>query len=266
MIWSYILYLPAVVSIVWALVIVLTKKHLTHGQILFCFTLIVDAFAIAVAGVFFRGRAGNLFIYNYLLEVSAILCSPMYYISICSLTESRGAILRQRRVFFIPLLFIVGLTIGSFGVHPSSYDAMCRQAFEDGYASIVPGYTAYNFMVIWVFYLFPIVTILMGIVLLILGERKIRRYKKSFDSYYAQGLNQPKLNIREIVIISWLFLPFGMLTFYFIAFRPIYYKYWLILCMLMLTVIQYLTGRFAYRYNYDARYLANYIRNQIDSK
>jgi hypothetical protein len=97
-----------------------------------------------------------------------------------------------------------------------------------------------------------------------LSERKVRRYKQRFDSYYAQGLNMPRLNIREIVIITWLFLPFIMLTIYLIAYRPFYYKYWLILCALMLTVIQYLTGRFAYRYNYDARFLADYIRNQTE--
>ena len=33
----------------------------------------------------------------------------------------------------------------------------------------------------------------------------------------------------------------------------------------MLSVIQYLTGRFAYRYNYDARFLADYIRNQTEN-
>ena len=33
--WSFILFLPAVVSIVWALVIVLTKKRLTSAQALF---------------------------------------------------------------------------------------------------------------------------------------------------------------------------------------------------------------------------------------
>jgi glucan phosphoethanolaminetransferase (alkaline phosphatase superfamily) len=72
----------------------------------------------------------------------------------------------------------------------------------------------------------------------------------------------PKLNIREIVIVAALFMPFGLLLIYLIVFRPFYYKYWLILCALILTVIQYFAGRFAYRYDYDARYLAEYIRKQ----
>ena len=41
--WSYILFLPAVVSIVWALVIVLTKKRLTSAQALFSLSLLVSA-------------------------------------------------------------------------------------------------------------------------------------------------------------------------------------------------------------------------------
>ena len=237
--WSYILFLPAVVSIVWALVIVLTKKRLTSAQALFSLSLLVSAFAITVAGVYFRGQVEKLFIYDFLLEVSTVFCLPLYYISICSLTEPRGATLAQRHVFLIPILFTIGLTIGAFGMHPSRYQAMCLDVAENGRIPWHPDDMAYNFMILW--------------------------DKQRFDSYYAQSLNMPRLNIREIVIITWLFLPFIMLTIYLIAYRPYYYKYWLILCALMLTVIQYLTGRFAYRYYYDARFLADYIRNQPEN-
>ena len=263
--WSFILYLPAVVSIAWAIIIALTKKRPTHAQILFCLSLLVDAFAITVAGVFFRGQAGSLYLYDYLLEVSASFCAPMFYISICSLIEPRGATLKQRRVFLVPILFTIGLTIGAFGMHPSRYQDMCQTVIESGHIPWRPGDLAYNFMILWNQIVFPAVTVVMGTVLIIFAERKVRVYKKRFDSYYAQGLNMPHLNIREVVIISCLFLPFGMLTIYLIAFRPHYYKYWLILCAVILTVIQYLTGRFAYRYNYDARYLADYIRNQTQT-
>jgi hypothetical protein len=145
-------------------------------------------------------------------------------------------------------------------MHPSRYQAMCLEVFDSGHIPWHPGDLGYNFMVLWNQIVFPLLMIIMGAVLLFMSERKVRRYKQRFDSYYAQGLNMPRLNIREIVIITWLFLPFIMLTIYLIAYRPYYYKYWLILCALMLTVIQYLTGRFAYRYNYDARFLADYIR------
>lgn len=263
--WSYILYLPAIVSMAWAIIIALTKKHPTHAQILFCIALIVDAFAITVAGVYFRGQAGNLYIYDYILEIVASFCAPMFYISICSLTEPRGATLRQRQIFLVPLLFAVGLTVASFGMHPSRYQAMCLEVYQSGRIPWHPGDFAYNFMILWNQLVFPVVTIVTGIILLILSERKVRVYKKRFDSYYAEGLKMKKLNIREIIIISFLFFPFGLLFIYLIAFRPFYYKYWLILCALILTVIQYLTGRFAYRYNYDARYLAEYIRNQTEN-
>lgn len=247
---------------VWAFVIVLAKKRLTHAQILFALSLVVDAFSIALAGIYFRGQAGRLYIYDYLLESTVILAAPMYYISVCALTEPRGATLRQRHVFIIPLLFIMGLTIGAFGMHPSRYQAMCLQVIDTGHIPWIAGDFAYNYMVLWNQIVFPVVTIVMGIILLVVSERKIRLYKQRFDSYYAHDLHMPHLNIREIVIISWLYLPFGMLTIYLIAFRPYYYKYWLILSSLMLTVIQHLTGRFAFRYNLDARFLANYVRNK----
>ncbi len=263
--WSYILFLPAVMSIVWALVIVLTKKRLTSAQALFSLSLLVSAFAITVAGVYFRGQVEKLFIYDFLLEASTVFCLPLYYISICSLTEPRGATLSQRHVFLIPILFTLGLVIGAFGMHPSRYQAMCLDVAENGRIPWHPDDMAYNFMILWNQIVFPLLMLIMGTVLLLLSERKVRRYKQRFDSYYAQGLNMPRLNIREIVIITWLFLPFIMLTIYLIAYRPYYYKYWLILCALMLTVIQYLTGRFAYRYNYDARFLADYIRNQPEN-
>lgn len=258
--WSFILYLPAVVSMVWALIIALTKKHPTPAQILFCLLLIVNAFVVTMAGVYFRGKVHSLYLYDYLLEVSAVFTTPFYYISICSLTEPRGATLKQRHIFLIPILFTIGLTIGAFCMHPSRYQAMCFEVFDSGRIPWHPGDLGYNFMILWNQILFPLLMIIMGAILLIVSERKVRLYKLRFDSYYAQGLNMPRLNIREIVIITWLFLPFIMLTIYLIAYRPYYYKYWLILSAVILTVIQYLTGRFAYRYNYDARFLADYIR------
>ncbi len=260
--WSYILYLPAVVSIAWALIIALTKKHLTHAQILFCLSLMVDAFCITVSGVYFRGQSGSLYIYDYLLEVTAMMSAPMFYISICSLTEPRGATLKQRHVFLVPILFTVGLTIGAFGMHPSRYQDMCLAVFENGRIPWRPGDCAYNFMIFWNQFVFPVVTIVTGTILILLAWHKVSIYKKRFDSYYAQRLKQPCLDIRGILVLSCLFMPFGLLTIYLIAFRPHYYKYWLILSAVILTVIQYLTGRFAYHYNYDARFLAEYIRNQ----
>ncbi len=260
--WSYILYLPAIVSIAWAIIIALTKKHPTTAQILFCLSLMVNAFAITVMGVYFRGQTPTLFIYDYMIEVSTISCLPFYYISICSLTGPRGATLRQRRVFIVPILFTIGLTIGAFGMHPSRYQAMCIEVFNNHSIRWQPGDTAYNFMVLWNQIVFPIATIIMGIILLIDSGRKVHLYKKRFDSFYARDLNMPNLNIRDIVVVTWMFLPFIMLTIFFIAFRPFYYKYWIIACAVLLTVIQYLTGRFAYRYDIDARALAEYVKNK----
>lgn len=260
--WSYIIYLPALVSIAWAMIIILTKKHLTHAQILFSLSLLVHAFSITVAGIYFRGLTNNLYIYSYLLEVSAMLYAPMFYISICSLTEPSGATLKQRRVFLVPILFTIGLTIGAFGMHPSRYQDICIQTFESGRVPWQPGDIAYNFMILWNQFVFPIAGLITGFTLVFFGWRKVSIYKKRFDSYYAERLNEPHIDIREFLILTCLFIPFGLFAIYLIAIRPYYYKYWIIGCALILTSIQYLTGRFAYRYDYDARFLANHIRNQ----
>lgn len=139
---------------------------------------------------------------------------------------------------------------------------MCIEVFNNHSIRWQPGDTAYNFMVLWNQIVFPVATIIMGIILLIDSGRKVRLYKKRFDSFYARDLSMPNLNIRDIVVVTWMFLPFIMLTIFFIAFRPFYYKYWIIACAVLLTVIQYLTGRFAYRYDIDARALAEYVKNK----
>ncbi len=258
--WSYILFLPALISIFWAFIIILTRKRLTHAQILFTLSLLVDAVAITSSAIFFRGQVGNLYIYDYLLEISVSFCPAIYYICICSLTEPRGVTLKQRRSFFPPILFTLGLTIAAFGMHPSRYQAMCLQVIDTGHIPWHPSDFPYNFMIFWNQILFPVFILTSGIIILILSERKVRLYKYRFDSFYSKKLNLPHLDIREIVIISWIFLPFGMLTIYLIAFRPYYYKYWLILSSILLSVIQYLSGRFAYRYTLDARFLAKFIK------
>ena len=123
--WSYILFLPALVSAFWALVIVIGRRRPTRSQVILSLMLLIEAVAMTVFGVFFRGQEEQIFIYTYTFEVLAVVCGPMYYIGICSHTEARGATLEQRRVFIIPLLFIIGLTIAAFWLGPRRYGVMC---------------------------------------------------------------------------------------------------------------------------------------------
>ena len=259
--WSYIVYLPAIVSAVWALVIVMGHRRPTRSQVILSLMLFIEAVAMTVFGVFFRGQEEHIFIYTYTWEVLAVVCGPMFYIGICAHTEARGATLEQRRVFLIPLLFIIGLTVAVFWLGPRRYEEMCRFYREYG-ISWNKEDPAWNFMTIWKYGVFPVVLIVYSFILVLIATRKIRRFQQRYNSYYAEDMNLPFFNMRDLNTIVWIFIPLAGLIYYACYFRPPYYKYWLIVSVTLLAVVQFLTGRLAYRMKYDARYLAEYIRTK----
>ena len=258
--WSYILFLPAVVSLLWSLAIVVLKRHLTRAHLILSLMLLLEAFAITVLGVFFRGRAGSLFIYDFVFECIAMFCGPMYYVGVCSLTEPRGATLRQRHSFFIPILFVFGLTYGAFWLGPRRYEEMCYALREVG-ATWIDGDNAWNFMLFWDHWLFPVLLLAVCTWFIVASSRRLNIFRRRFNSFYADGNELKKVNIRDINVLTWCFLPLGVIVVLLIDLRPLYYKYWLIACSVLLTVIQFLTGRFVFRLDYDARFLAEYVRN-----
>jgi hypothetical protein len=261
--WSYILFLPALVSFLWALAMVLIKKHLTRAQLLQSLTFIMEGTAMVLLAVFFRGRAGSLFIYDFLFETLVMLCGPMYYMSVCSLSEPRGASLRQRRVFLFPLFFILGLTVGAFWLGPRRYELMCH-AIRDGEAAFISGESAWNFMLFWNHILFPVMVLLLGLVIIIVSSRKTNLYQRRFNSYYADKLNAPQINTRWLTVFSWIFAPLALMAIIAVDYQPIYYKYLLILVAVLFSIVQYFSGHFCYHMDYDARYLAEIIRKEVD--
>ena len=261
--WSFILLLPAVVSLFWPIAIALFKKHPTRAQILLSLLLILMAFNIAVMAVFFRGRAGSLFIYNYIYELVSVLCGPVYYVAICSLTEPRGATLRQRRIFFIPLVFILIHTFLSFHLGPRQYEIMCQQ-IRDGALGSHPTNITWNFLLFWSHYFFSALLIVMNFVLVLMASRKSRLFERRFNSYYAQNINARKNNSRPLRLLSWAFLPMAVLVVLTVDYRPYYYKYILIVLSVFLSVIQFYIGRYTYTLDYDARYLADLVRRDVN--
>lgn len=274
--WSFVLFLPALVSSVWGLAVMLLKRRPTRSQMLLSLMMLMVAFATVMLGVFFRGRAGSLFIYDFVFEVTAVLCAPMFYMGICSLVEPRGATLHQRQVFIIPLIFIIGLTAGAFWLGPRRYEGMCHMLRDqgsaatwsegDGFVGFMAGDAAWNFMYVWDHWLFPVLVLVMCFVLIADGTSKVRDYQKRFNSLYAQNINVPHINNRELLLLAWAFIPIGVSVVFLIDFRPLYYKYWLIGCSVVLSVVQCFLGRFIWRLDYDARYLAQYIRNTNEIK
>lgn len=259
--WSYILYLPAFVSAVWALIIVMGRRRPTRSQVILSLMLFIEAVAMTVFGVFFRGQEEHIFIYTYTWEVLAVVCGPMFYIGICAHTEARGATLEQRRVFLIPLLFIIGLTVAVFWLGPRRYEEMCLFYRENG-ISWNKEDPAWNFMTIWKYGVFPVVLIVYSFILVLIATRKIRRFQQRYNSYYAEDMNLPFFNMRDLNTIVWIFIPLAGLIYYACYFRPPYYKYWLIVSVTLLAGVQFMSGLWAYRMKYDARYLAEYIRNK----
>ncbi len=262
--WSFILFLPALVSICWAIATLAFKRRVTHAQMVLSLTQLMVAFDIIVLVVFFRGRAGSLFIYDFVFESMAVFCMPMYYIGICALTEARGATLKQRRVFLAPIFFILGLTVGAYWLGPRRYEEMCYAIIDDT-AGWIPGDAAWNFLYFWDHWLFPVFTLLLIAVLALLSYSKVRLYQRRFNSYYAEDMNVPFIDSRTLSVFTWLFIPLGIIVVCFIDFRPYLFKYWLIVCAVLLSVLQFLMGRFVYRLDYDARYLAEYIKKKTEN-
>ena len=259
--WSYILFLPALVSAIWALVIVMVHRRPTRSQVILSLMLMIESVAMTVFGIFFRGQEEQIFIYTYTFEVLAVVCGPMYYLGICSHTEPRGATLEHRRVFLIPLLFIVGLTVAAFWLGPRRYGDMCVHYREYGldWNRVDP---AWNNMLVWKYGVFPTVLIVYSFILVIVATLKIRRFQKRYNSYYAEDMNLPYFNMRDFNTIVWIFVPLAGFIYYAAYMRPPYYKYWLIAGVSLLAVVQFIVGRLAYRMKYDARFLADYIRNK----
>lgn len=262
--WSYIMFLPAVVSWFWALATVILKRHMTRAQLLMSLTLFAEGFAMMVLGIFFRDRVGSLFIYDFLFESTVVICGPMFYMAVCSLTEPRGVTLAQRRVFIIPLLFILGLTVGAFLIGPRRYEEMCRLLIANE-SHFIPGDASWNYMYFWYHYLFPILTIVMSFILLIISTVKMNRFRKRFNSYYASNMQAPPIDIKPLIVLTWCFPVIASVIVYAIDMYPPYYKYWIIVCCVLLTVLQFVFGRFVYRCDHDARSLADYIRAQTNT-
>ena len=260
--WTYIMYLPAIVSALWPLALLLTKKHPTRAQLLLSATMLIEAFAFTIATVIFRARTHSLFIYQYLFQLADVLIAPLFYIALCALAEPRGTSLRQRHSLLPPLLFIIGLSIGASLLGPRRYDQMAL-LFRHASLHPLPGDTTWNFMLLWSYPLFSLLIIIHSLTLLLLASRKSILFQRRFNSYYAENIHAPKLNSRPVLLLSWLFLPLAASLIILIALRPPFSKHILIALSLLLSLLQLLLGRYTYSLDYDARYLAHLIRSKL---
>lgn len=253
--WSFLLFLPALVSVLWATATLLLRRKLNRAQVLLSLTLILEAFAMTVMFVFFRGKAGGLFIYDFLFQSVALLIIPMYYMGICSLCEPRGVTLKQRRSFFVPLLYILILTVGAFNLGPRRYEIMCH-AIGNQSARFIAGDMAWNFMLTVSQIVFPLLLFFFSILIMASANRKFRVFINRYNTFYSDRMHKPRVKSVMLNVTSLAFFLLGFAQVLLITYRPYYYKYWLIACAVLVTVIQFFFGRQVYRMRYDARYLA----------
>lgn len=263
--WTHILYLPALASVIWPLLIVFLKKHPTRAQLLLSLTLVFEAAAMLVLGVYFRGRAGCLFIYDFLFESIAILCGPIYYIGICSLTGPGGVTLRQRYAFLLPMLFILGLTIGAWMLGPRRYEEMCEMIrngvhhWDDSDPDMV-------FMLFMHSFLFPVILVIYNFVLLLVAGNKLKRFRVRNNTFYAPRTGYVLKDNRILDVFMWLFLPLSMLTVWVVENRPAFAEYYLVVLSIVISVEQLLYGGYIFGLDHDARYLAELVRKNTDEK
>ena len=263
--WTQILYLPALASVIWPLLIVLLKKHPTRAQLLLALTMIFEAAAMLVLGVYFRGRAGCLFIYDFLFESIAILCGPIYYIGICSLTEPGGVTLRQRYSMLLPMLFILGLTVGAWELGPRRYELMCDM-IRNGIHPWEDSDRAMIFMLFLHSFLFPVLLVIYNFILLLMAGNKLKRYRERYNTFYADRTGIKLKDNRILDVFMWLFLPLSMLTVWVVENRPAFAEYYLVVLSIVISVEQLLYGSYIFGLNHDARYLAQLVQKNTDEK
>lgn len=263
--WTHILYLPALASLIWPVLIVFLKKHPTRAQLLLALTLVLEAAAMLLLGVYFRGRAGCLFIYDFLFESIAIICGPMYYLGICSLTEPTGVTLRQRYSMLLPMLFILGLTIGAWMLGPRKYELMC-EAIRNGVHPWDSDDPTMIFMLFLHSLLFPVLLVIYNFVLLLMAGSKLKRYRERYNSFYASRIGSKIKDNRFLNVFMWLFLPLGIVTVVLVENRPAFVEYYLVALSIVIAVGQLLYGSYIFGLDHDARYLAELVRNNPDEK
>lgn len=263
--WTHILYLPALASVIWPVLIVFIKKNPTRAQLLLALTLVFEAAAMLVLGVYFRGRAGCLFIYDFLFESIAIICGPMYYLGICSLTGPTGVTLRQRYSMLLPMLFILGLTIGAWILGPRRYELMC-EAIRNGVHHWEDSNPAMIFMLFLHSFLFPVLLVIYNFVLLLMAGSKLKRYRERYNSFYSSRTGTKIKDNRFLDVFMWLFLPLGLVTVVLVENRPAFVEYYLVTLSVAIAVEQVLYGHYVFNLDHDARYLAELVRKNPDEK
>ncbi|MBR1783897.1 MAG: hypothetical protein IJ760_00455 [Bacteroidales bacterium] len=260
--WNFILFVPALVSVVWSMLTVLLPRRPTRAQLLLSVSMLVMAFSESMLAVYFRGRAGGLFIYDYFFEVSALFCAPVCFLGACSLAEPRGVSLGQRWVMAVPLLFMAVLTATSFSIGPRRYEAMC-QAWRAGSAAMVPGDAAWNVHLVVDRMVFPALFVANSCAVLVAAGCKVRLFAVRYNTFYADSVGGGELDSRAVSAVVWCFLPLAAATFYFVEARPAYFKYWLIGTAVVLSALQWMVGRFVFALRVDARQLALLMRGRM---
>lgn len=261
--WAYILYLPALASLVWPIALLLFKRRPTSAQVLFGVSLAIDAFTISMLAILFRHRTGMMLVYDYLFCVAALMAAPMYYLAVCALTEPRGVSHRNRHVLIVPIILVALISAGLIWLGRIDYEELCQQEYLGNY-SFRPGDAPYNFMLFVSVYLFYSLVAIMSLVLVFLEGHKMRVFADRYNSFYSgSNLGQPTLHTGRITLLTNIFVPLAAGLLFVGMFKPAGAQPILITLSILLSVVQFLRGANAYRLNVDAAQLAMLVRKDM---
>ena len=97
---------------------------------------------------------------------------------------------------------------------------------------------------------------------MLMAAHKSRVFSNRFNSFYAKDIDVPKIGHRQLLTYTCIFLVLAVVTVLLIDLRPYYYKYWLILTAILMTGMQFVIGRYIFHLDYDARYVAWYVKQK----
>ena len=249
--WTFFFVMPAVVSFFWPLMTLMRKRQVLTAQWIMLATQVLTGLAI----FFYMGEIAARYIYNCIFVSLAALCVPMYYMFVCSLTSPEG-IKREDRWAFIPsFLFLLMYFILVFILRTDRFQLYMDNVVGLGNTDLRPS-KAYSLMVFVGYYGFPLFMAVQSLVLFVVGLVKLHRYHSLIAYVEGKNLAEVRKMDRPVVIFTYSVVPvalvFVLVPQHILTSSP----YIVIPLAVVVSVLQFLVGFYAYRLNYSAEQLA----------
>lgn len=220
----FLFFIPALIAIVWGLIILLRPRRSMTAQRLNAAAMLLGGVAIILYAQGFRPGEESLHWDDIAYFVIVLAVIPLYYLAVRHLTTLSGIRLRDYLIFVAPAVVVV---LGAVSLYVFNY--------EHGY----------QFSRVFIaFY---------TIVILIWSYTEVRSYYRLLSEYYSTVENTSVEDVRMLTITALVIIPVAI-TIIAIA----HYQKTVILTSVMivlLSVILFVAGFFLYRIRYSAENL-----------